>query len=478
MAYGDFIIIGIGEGYEKGTAVFDARSIRARWPMVAIVGRPNVGKSSLFNRLIGHRQAIVSEVPGTTRDRISGEMKLDDRTFVLVDTGGLEIRPESSLWEKVRFQVEAAIHEADMVVFVTDVTQGVMPEDFAVADMLRKSGKPVIVVANKVDSSTREMHVPAMNELGIQDDILAISAYHNRGIGDLLDRIADSIPGPEDEEVEETDALRLAIVGRPNVGKSMLANAILGEERAIVSEIPGTTRDALDTAMLYRDQPVVLIDTAGIRRRGRVQPGIEKYSVLRAMRAIARADVALFVLDATDLVAAQDTHIAGFVLDTYKGIVVVVNKWDLADHLGLDQSHVRDYVLERLKFMKYAPVRFASALEAEGIEEILDVALAVHEERRLTVSRAQLGRVVLRAVADHPPPRFGKSALRIHRVVQESVDPPTFVFYVNNAKYLHFSYERYLENTLRRELGFRRTPLKLEFRGRPRESVRRGANQE
>jgi GTP-binding protein len=478
VAFGGFIIIGIGEGYEKDTAVFDARSIRARWPMVAIVGRPNVGKSSLFNRLIGRRQAIVSDVPGTTRDRISGEVRWEDRIFVLVDTGGLEVRPESSLWEKVRFQVEAAVHEADVMVFVIDVTQGVMPEDFAVADMLRKSGKPVIVVANKVDGSAREMQVPAMYELGIQDELLAISAYHNRGIGELLDRIIDCMPVTKDEEIVETDTLHLAIVGRPNVGKSMLANAILGEERAIVSEIPGTTRDALDTAMLYRDQPVVLIDTAGIRRRGRVEPGIEKFSVLRSMRAIARADVALFVLDVTDLVAAQDTHIAGFVLDTYKGIVVVVNKWDLADQMGLDQSHVRDYVLQRLKFISYAPVRFASALDAEGIEEILDVALEVYKERHITVSRAQLEKIVLRAVADHAPPRFGKSALRIHRVVQESVDPPTFVFYVNSAKYLHFSYERYLENALRRELGFRRTPLKLEFRGRPRQSIQKGAKQQ
>ena len=446
---------------------------RAQQPLVAIVGRPNVGKSSLFNRLMGRRLAIVAGQPGTTRDRISSEVTWGDRTFLVVDTGGLEVHPESPLGEKVTAQVEAAIQEADVVVFLTDVTQGVMPGDWDIAERLRRADKRVVVAPNKADNPRQELAALEHYALGLGDPA-PISAYHNTGIDDLLVRVFEDLPRVAELPPPESDTVHVAIVGRTNVGKSMLANAILGQERAIVSETPGTTRDALDTPLLYKEHPVLLIDTAGIRRRGRIQPGVERYSVLRALRAIARSDVTLLVLDATELVTAQDTHVAGQVRDSFKGVVVVVNKWDLAQERGLDQAEVRQHVLGRLRFMDYVPVRFASALRREGVSDIMDTALEVYRERKKEVSRGVLQDTVMRAIAAHPPPRQGPRALRIQRVAQEGVNPPTFVFYVNNPKALHFSYERYLENTLRNAFGFRGSHLKLEFRGRRRSPVSGG----
>lgn len=437
---------------------------RTQIPLVAIVGRPNVGKSSLFNRLAGSRLAIVADEPGTTRDRISMEVKWEGRSFLVVDTGGIGLQPDIPLWEKVREQVQVAIQDADVVVFLANVAEGLTPQDQDIADLLRRADKQVVLAANKADNLQRDLMAPEFYSLGMGDP-LTISAYHNLGIEDLLSHILELLPPETDVQPTSLDVLHLSIVGRTNVGKSMMTNAILGQERAIVSELPGTTRDALDTPMTYRGHPLVLIDTAGIRRRGRVNPGIERYSVLRSMRAITRSDVTILVLDAAEFVTAQDLHIAGQVRDSFKGVVVVINKWDLAQEIGLDEADVRQQVLSKLKFMSYVPVRFASALQQSGISDIMDSVLDVYEERKREVPRRVLQDTVMQAVATHSP---GARGLRIQRVAQQGINPPTFVFYVNNANLVHFSYRRYLENVLRKAFGFRGSHLKLEFRGRVR----------
>ena len=449
--------------FNSSAAPWADGSPRPGHPLVAIVGRPNVGKSTLFNRLVGRQLAIVADQPGTTRDRLAAQVTLGSRTFLLVDTGGLEIRPSSTLWEKVKAQVQVAIAEADVILFVTDTLQGVTPGDEDVAHLLRQSGKPVLLVANKADNPRREMLATDLYQLGLAEPI-PLSAYHNTGIDDLLVELLDRLPPQPEEPPGQEEVLHLAIVGRTNVGKSMLLNGILGQERAIVSDTPGTTRDALDTPFLYESHPMVLIDTAGIRRRGRIQPGVEKYSVLRAVRAIDRADVVLLVLDASELITAQDTHIAGQIANSFKGIVITVNKWDLAGELGLDATEVQHQVSSRLKFQPYAPLCFVSALHREGIPDIMDKALAVYRERRREVSQEELQTAVNRALTHHPPPPRGQRALHIRRVAREGTSPPTFTFYVNDPEMVHFSYRRYLENSLRKALGFRVTPLRLIFK--------------
>ena len=432
--------------------------------MIAIVGRPNVGKSTLFNRLVGRRVAVVTDVPGTTRDRISLDAEWDGRPFIIVDTGGLEPEPASSISQHVAVQVEMAIDAADGIIFITDVHDGPTPVDVEIGERLRQTEKPVTLVVNKADNSILAQAAVEFYRLGLGDP-LPISAHHNRGIDDLIESVL--APIPEFGEIEaEADLLSLAIVGRTNVGKSALLNAILGEERTIVSETPGTTRDAIDTPTFYRDQKVLLIDTAGIRRRGRIEPGIERYGVLRSVQAIDRADVVFLVLDAADLVTAQDTHIAGQAADAFKGAVIVVNKWDLAPELELDQADCLTEVRRRFKFMPYAPVRFASALQNTGVTETLDAALAVYQERTKIVPQQTLSSAVMAAMAEHHLPAKGRRSLRLNRVIQEAVNPPTFVFYVNDAKLIHFSYHRYLENRLRDSLGFRWSHLKLVFRDR------------
>lgn len=434
-------------------------------PVVAIVGRPNVGKSSLFNRLLGQRRAIVADLPGTTRDRVTGEATWGGRTLTMVDTGGLVVEPDSSLWAQVKLQVEAAMAEADVIIFVTDAAQGIMPGDLQIADLLRRSGKPVVLAANKVDNPRRDLLALELYELGLGDPV-PVSAYHNLGIDDLVASVLAALPRPFMEVEAAKDILHLAIVGRTNVGKSMLLNAILGEERAIVNEMPGTTRDALDTPFRYGDQAMVLIDTAGIRRRGHIQPGVEQFSVLRALDAVRRCDVALVVLDASELATAQDLHVAGVVVESFKGMVVVVNKWDMAPELELDAAEVRQSLLERLKFMPHAPIRFASALRREGISEVLDACMDVYRDRMRWIPHGHLQKVVMEAASRHLPPKQGSRVLRIRGVRQEGVNPPSFTFFINNPDLAHFSYQRYLENALRRAFGFRGSRLRMEFRGR------------
>ena len=431
-------------------------------PIVAIIGRQNVGKSTLLNRFAGRRIAIVVDLPGTTRDRVVADVSWQGNQFTVVDTGGLEFMPESTVAQGVQEQVEVAIAEADVIVFLVDVRDGVMATDQEVADMLRRANKPLILVANKADNDKLETQAVEFYELGLGEP-LAISAHHARGTAELLDRIGDLLPPPSPVEAEP-EIMKVAIVGRPNVGKSMLLNALLGTERAIVDDTPGTTRDAVDTLLDFEGQSVLLIDTAGIRRRGRLGVGVERYSVIRALRAIDRADIALLVLDATELLAARDMHIAGYIQQAVKGIVLVVNKWDLIENKNMVEWN--GYIRSQLRFMSYAPVQYISAKFGQGLVELMPQVFKVYQERLKRLPTAQVNRVTQQAVGAHSLPRKGSRQLKVLHATQAEVNPPTFVFFVNDAKLVHFSYRRYLENKLRKAFGFAGTPLRLIFKTR------------
>ncbi len=438
-------------------------------PIVAVVGRPNVGKSTLFNRFVGERRAIVEDEPGTTRDRVYGTADWGGLEFTLVDTGGLQDDAEiasASLAEiarRTRDQARSAIDEADVIVFMVDAKAGLAAGDHEVADLLRRADKPTILVANKADNAARREGVVDFYDLGLGEPI-AISAYHGSGTGDLLDRVVEALP--EAEEEPETEGPAIAIVGRPNVGKSRLLNSLLGQERSIVSDVPGTTRDSLDTELTWAGQPLTLIDTAGIRRRGRVEQGIEQYSVLRSMRAIDRSDVVLLVIDATEGFTAQDLHIAGYVEEQKKGIVVVVNKWDLVEKTPQSMDEYRAKAREALHFMPYAPLVFISAKFGQRVQQVLETALLVVTERQKRVPTAALNKTLRDAVASHPPASKPGKWLKFYYATQADVSPPTFVFFCNDPIQVHFSYRRYLENRLREAFGFVGTPLRLSFRGR------------
>ncbi|MDE2779644.1 MAG: ribosome biogenesis GTPase Der [Chloroflexota bacterium] len=465
-------------------------------PIVAVVGRPNVGKSSLFNRILARRHAIVSDVAGTTRDRLMSEVEWEGHRFILVDTGGLESDPEGHIREMVQEQADMAMSGAEVIVFVTDGADGMTPTDLEIADRLRRAQRPVILAVNKIDNDGREVMASEFYQMGIAETVM-ISAYHNYGIYDLMDRVLYHLPPPEyvppqeeedewDEEFDEEDdidvnppipasaqEMRLAIIGRTNVGKSMLLNAILGQERSIVSSVAGTTRDALDTEMTYRDRSVTLIDTAGIRRPGQVQPGIERYSVLRSVNAVSRADITLLITDASELATAQDAHISGLAWDLCKGIIVVVNKWDLVpdtNRYAREEAIAR--IQDRFHFMPYVPVCFTSALNRQGITTLMNTAIDLWEERMRWIPGRDLQYLLADALSEHhPPPVKGKGIrrgefLRITRVNQVGVNPPTFLFSCNNPRLVHFTYQRYLENRIRDKFRFDRTHLKLVFRRR------------
>jgi GTPase len=431
-------------------------------PIVAIVGRPNVGKSTLFNRLAGERIAVVEDLPGTTRDRVYADITWGERELTLIDTGGFEPRPDSDLRQKVKHQAEVAIEEADIILFMVDIIDGVTIPDQEIAETLRRSRKPIVLVVNKADNDQRRQQAFQFHELGIGEPI-AISAHHGIGVSDLMDEVCARLPPPE-SVVKEPEMLKIAIVGRPNVGKSMLLNAILGRERAIVSEIPGTTRDATDTVFNYGGESMLFIDTAGIRRRGKVEVGIEKYSVMRSLNAISRADVVLLVIEAAEIMNAQDMHIAGYIQEAVKGIVVVVNKWDLARELEVDKAQCASEIRQKVKFFPDVPIVFASAQFRKGIGQVLSAAERVYQERQKRLPTPQLNDEMNRAVAAHPPPSLRGKQLKLSYVTQPDVAPPTFVFFVNDPRLLHFSYQRYLENSLRKAFGFKGTPLKLIFR--------------
>lgn len=453
-----------------------------RKPIVALVGRPNVGKSTLFNRLAGEPLTIVDDVPGTTRDRIFAQAEWLTNTFEIIDTGGIDPASVSKSLEplsigsaeyvdQIREQALLAVQEADVVLFITDATVGVTPADVEVAQILRRHQKdvsgrltpPVMVVVNKADSQRHREQALQFYELGMGEPY-AISALHGTGTGDLLDAVVANFP--EDAETGEDDSVKIAIVGKPNVGKSSLLNRLVGEERAIVSPTAGTTRDAIDTKLVYGDIPVTLIDTAGIRRRGKVIPGVEKFSVLRSMRAIERADVSLLVLDASDSLSAQDAHIAGYVIEAYKSIVVIVNKWDAVEKDNDTMNQYKEYIRKELNFVDYVPILFISAKTGRNVEDVLPMALRVQEERLVRLSTSQINKTIQHAQDIHPAPAHGGRSLRMYYGTQVRSDPPTFMIYVNEPKLAHFSYYRFLENQIRKDYGFIGTPIRIVMKPR------------
>jgi GTPase len=462
----------------------------ASLPVVAIVGRPNVGKSTLFNRLIGERLAIVEDLPGTTRDRVYGTGDWNGREFMVVDTGGLELDPGTHIEARVQDQARVAMDEADVILFVVDAAAGLAPLDHEVADRLRRTSKPTILVINKADNPQRELEGAEFYALGMEPTI-TVSAQHGRNTGDLADLVVDALPpAPEAdasvltaedlseqdlEELAETEIgpPRVAIVGRPNTGKSTFVNRVLGEERMIVSDLPGTTRDPVDTTVVVDEEPMILVDTAGIRRRGSVQQGIERYSVLRSMKAIDRADVAVVMTDATEGYTAQDAHVVGHVLEAGKGIVLVINKWDVVEKDG----HTADAWLKVLRreapYLAWADIVFASAMTGQRMERILREARRVAEERYRRIPTADLNKVVTDAVRAHPPSHVRNRLGKVLYATQVTVAPPTFVIFVNDPELIHFSYRRYLENRIRDEWGFLGTPIRLIFRARASEEAAR-----
>jgi GTPase len=440
--------------------------------IVALVGRPNVGKSTLFNRLVGQQLAVVEELPGTTRDRIYGQVDWSGREFTLVDTGGIEGDPDTDLARLIRAQAKIAVDEADLIVFCVDAREGLTADDQAVADLLRRSGKPVAIAATKADNQTRRFDANDLYRLGYED-VIAVSALHGTGTGDLLDWMVERLPSATVAADSAEGQPKIAIVGRPNVGKSSLLNAIAGRERSIVFDRPGTTRDAIDTEIVHKEQPLTLIDTAGIRRRGKIEFGVEKYSVIRALRAISRADVVLIVVDAEEGVTAQDAHLAGYVRQAGRAAVLVINKWDALPRDREAALRFDARVRDDFKFMPWAPFVHVSAKTGSRVTRPLDLALEAYRQRQKRVSTGELNRVVREALAAHAPPSRRGRALRIFYVTQAEVEPPTFVFFVNDPELVHLTYERFLENQLRLAFGFEGTPIRLHFRGRePRDHER------
>lgn len=527
----------------KRSAPLTATRLGGALPVVAIVGRPNVGKSTLFNRVIGRRTAIVEDRARTTRDRLYGDAEWNGRRFVVVDTGGLELDPDDPIEARVQEQARLAIAEADVIVFVVDAASGLNPADIEASELLRRATAPVIVAVNKADNERRELEGMEFHSMG-WDETYAISAAHGRGTGDLLDAIVWALPpeteqevarrnreaaaeewadevaagrlepfvvtGPEagDADGEEageeagenggsddgsdpgldldvdpvaakwdaaiaaeadTSPAAIAFVGRPNVGKSSLLNALLGEDRSIVSEIPGTTRDAIDTRMAWGRSEIVLIDTAGIRRRGKVASGsaAERYSTLRALSALSRADVAVLVIDAVEGLTAQDAHVAGYAVEEGKGLVIAVNKWDLvAEKTDRTFDQYTEWIRNEVPFLDFAPIVSISALTGQRVGRVLELAIDIWAERRKRVSTGELNRVLLASTERTPPPPVRGKRPKLFYATQAAVAPPTFVFFASDASVVHFSYRRYLENRLRETFGFDGTPIRLVFRTR------------
>jgi GTP-binding protein len=433
-------------------------------PIVAIVGRPNVGKSTLFNRLIGWRKAIVDQQAGLTRDRLYGVAEWRGREFTVVDTAGLDLQTaQDSSRAAIEAQTKIAIEQADVIVLLLDVRQGLTPIDRDIAQLLRKSRRSVLVAANKADSPNERHLAHEVLELGFEEPAL-ISAQHGLGVGELLDRMLDALPAPELRPTEEEKADRIAIMGRPNVGKSSLLNALLGDERALVSPTPGTTRDPIDTELEFDGVPVVLIDTAGIRRKSSSRDRLERYSLLRGINAMERADAVLLVIDASAGVLAQDQHVAGYALEAGKGLVLVVNKIDLVEAAMRKPAHWRKALASEFKFATFAPVVAVSAKTQEGMGSVLPTALEVVGQRRIKMPPNELNRVLREAFLEHPAPSFKGRRLRLTYATQASDETPTVVLFVNDVGLLHFSYRRYLEKKIRNRFGLMGNPLKLVLR--------------
>ena len=434
-------------------------------PIVAIVGRPNVGKSTLFNALAGEKIAIVQDTPGVTRDRLYADITWLDKQFSLIDTGGIEMNTNDVILSHMRAQAEIAIDTANVIVFITDVKQGVTDADYHVADMLRKSEKPVVLVVNKVDNFDKySADVFEFYNLGIGDPT-PISASSKLGIGDMLDRVLEYLNKYNLEE-EEDERPKVAIIGKPNVGKSSLINRIVGEERCIVSDIAGTTRDAIDTDVKWNGKEFVFIDTAGLRRKNKIKEEIERYSIIRTVAAVERADIAVLLIDAVEGVTEQDAKIAGIAHDRGKGMIIAVNKWDAIEKDTHTSNKFTNKIREILSFVPYAQVVYISALTGQRITKLFETLEAVIQNHQLRVATGVLNEILAEAVAMQQPPTDKGKRLKLYYMTQVSIKPPTFVIFVNDKKLMHFSYERYIENKIREAFGFSGTPIKIFIRER------------
>ncbi len=433
-------------------------------PVVAIVGRPNVGKSTLFNRLAGARKAIVEDIPGVTRDRLYDSTDWAGREFVIIDTGGIRFDEGDIFAREIKLQAQLAIEEADVIVLVLDSQEGITPEDEQVSNLLRKSKKPVVLAANKVENFDRQLEYYEFYKLGLGDPI-PVSAMHGRNINELLDAVVEQF-APAEEYQEDSEAIKIAIVGRPNVGKSSLVNALLGEERVIVSDTPGTTRDAIDTPFEYEGNRYILIDTAGMRKKSRITEATEKYSVIRALKSVERSDVVLIMLDANEGVIEQDKRIAGYVHEQGKASVIIVNKWDLIEKDGQTMNKFDKDIREELKFLAYCPILYVSALTKKRIFKILELVDFVSDQHNRRIQTSDLNQVINEAMLLNPLPGGGGKKIKIYYATQVQTAPPTFVFFANYPEKVHFSYLRYLDNVLRKNFGFEGTPIKLIVRKR------------
>lgn len=435
-------------------------------PIVAIVGRPNVGKSTLFNIFANSRISIVEDTPGVTRDRLYADADWLDNQFMMVDTGGIEIVNCDAIAVSIRQQAEIAIKEADVILFVCDARSGICDDDAEVAKMLRKSGKAIILAVNKADSPKQELNVYEFYNLGLGEPY-PISAANHLGLGDLLDAVVAKFPkskvGLDDNE---EDQIKVALIGRPNVGKSSIFNAVVGQERSIVSDVAGTTRDAIDTPVVRDGQKYLFIDTAGMRRKGKIDEPIEKYSIIRSLRAVDRSDVVLMVIDAIDGVTEQDKKIAGYAHEAGKGVVLVVNKWDIYEKDEKSTLRYTEELRKELAFMQYAPVVYVSALTKQRIHRLPEVIKYVAEQNAMRISTSVINQVIEDAIAINPPPTEKGQRLKILYSTQVKIKPPTFVIFVNQPEIMHFSYQRYLENKLREAFGFEGTPINMIIRGR------------
>lgn len=432
-------------------------------PVVAVVGRPNVGKSTLFNKITGKRVSIVEDAPGITRDRIYCDAEWCGCNFTLIDTGGLEVKSDDTMWKHIRLQADMAVDIADVIIFITDGKSGITSGDRDVAQYLRRSKKPVIVAVNKLDNYEEEK-IYDFYELGFEE-VIGISAEQGKGIGDLLDVVTRDLP--RSEEDEDSDTVKIAIVGKPNAGKSSITNRILGYDRVIVSDVAGTTRDAIDTPFTdSKGRKFTIIDTAGMRKKSNVDEGVEQYSVMRALAAIRRADVCVIVIDSSEGISEQDVKICGYVDEQGKPSVIVMNKWDKVEKDTYTVNRFNAQLAGELKFMDYMSVVYASALTGQRLEKVLDAACDAYEQATRRVTTGVLNDVVRDAVLAMEPPSYNGKRLKILYATQDGVCPPTFVFFVNDAKLLHFSYRRYLENSVRKAFGFKGTPIKLVFRSR------------
>ena len=435
-------------------------------PIVAIVGRPNVGKSTLFNIFANSRISIVEDTPGVTRDRLYAEGDWLDNQFMMVDTGGIEIMNSDAIAVSIRQQAEIAIKEADVILFVCDARSGIVQEDADVARILRKSGKPIVLAVNKAYSPKQELNVYEFYNLGLGEPF-PISAANHLGIGDLLDAVVAKFPQNKAGVFDnDEDQIKVALIGRPNVGKSSIFNSLVGQERSIVSDVAGTTRDAIDTPVVRNGQKYLFIDTAGMRRKGKIDEPIEKYSIIRSLRAVDRSDVVLMVIDAVDGVTEQDKKIAGYAHEAGKGIVIVVNKWDAYEKDENSTLRYTETLRKELIFMQYAPVVYVSALTKQRIHRLPEVINYVAEQNAMRVATSVLNQVIADAVAINPPPTEKGQRLKILYATQVKIKPPTFVIFVNEPEIMHFSYQRYLENKLREAFGFEGTPLSMIIRGK------------